>query len=794
MNKIITLFCVLFYICNANAQTIKIVKEYNLDPIRNAKVVAGQNIYFSNDYGILTADFSKEKELIITHSLYDTVVFVVSDLNAGVTEIQMFSSISEQPGVTVRPLLWDQDESEHPGTIIPIGLEQIQFSNPQTSADLLGSSDAVFIQKSQLGGGSPMIRGFSANRVLLSIDGVRMNNAIFRSGNLQNAILVDPNTIESAEVILGPGTVNYGSDALGGVMDFHTFSAVPDSSYNNEWQTNALGRISTANLENTIHGDIRYLGKKFVSITSATYSKFDDLRMGSRGNDVYVRPTYATRINGVDTVLSNPDSDVQVGTGYSQLNLMQKFGLKLGENWNAEYSLNYSTSTDVPRYDRLIQESGGTLKYAEWKYGPQEWMMNHLVFTGDIKKAFANKMKISFAQQKFTESRIDRRLNNDNRRIRTETVDAYSLNIDLNKRFSENTKLFYGVEGIFNLVGSEGYEEDIFSGSREEIQSRYPNGSTWMSAAAYANVQHWINDYWHISSGLRYNYIGLDADFDTTYFPFPFTNIQQNNNALSGSLGASYEFNGFHYGVNLATGFRAPNIDDIGKVFDSEPGNVIVPNPNLKPEYVYSADLNFRKKWRSEAEVSASLYYSYLDRSIARANGSYNGQDSLLYDGQLSQVQTLQNVDFAQIYGVSATVILPFGDLFKWKNTISFTQGEDNLGDAVRHVAPTFGASHIIYKYKRLTADVYGLFNGEISFDNLANSERDKPEIYATDENGDPFSPSWYTFNFKASFQVTESVLLTGGVENILDVRYRPYSSGIVAPGRNFIASLRVKF
>lgn len=794
MRYIFLLIAVLGIGLFSNSQTIKIVKEYNLDPIRNAKVVIGEKVFFSSDYGIVTADFSASEEFTITHSLYDSIVFKTADLNAGVTEIQLFTKIAEQPGVTIRPMQWDQDESEHPGTIIPINIEDIRLNNPQTSADLLGSTDGVFIQKSQLGGGSPMIRGFSANRVLLSVDGVRMNTAIFRSGNLQNAILIDANTIESAEVILGPGTVNYGSDALGGVMDFHTFSALPDSSYKGKWKTNAMGRFSSANIENTLHANIAYRGKRFVSVTSATYSRFGDLEMGSRGNDEYVRPTYVSQVNGQDTVLVNPDSDIQVGTSYSQLNLLQKFGFKLGEKWNAEFGSHYSTSTNIPRYDRLIQESGGGLKYAEWSYGPQSWLMNHLVFSGEINKSFANKLKISLAHQFFEESRIDRRFDSDTRRVRAEKVNAFSLNVDFNKRFSDETKLFYGIEGLFNAVASEGFEENIFNGSKEEIQSRYPNGSSWSSAAAYANLQHWLNDYWHLSSGVRYNYIGLEADFDTTYFPFPFSTIQQNNHAVSGSVGAAYEFNGYHYGVNFATGFRAPNIDDIGKVFDSEPGNVIVPNPNLKPEYVYSADVNFRKKWRNEIEVSGSVYYSFLNNSIARGLGEYNGNDSLFYDGELSQVQTLQNVDFAQIYGVSASFTLPFSESFKWKNTISLTQGEDSFGDPVRHVAPTFGSSRIIYKNKRLMADVYILFNGEMKHKNLAVSEQDKAYLYAQDESGNPFSPNWFTINCKATFDVTETVVLSAGVENILDVRYRPYSSGIVAPGRNFIVSLRATF
>src|SRR5688572_16162673 len=125
-------------------------------------------------------------------------------------------------GVVVSVNKWEQKLNEVPNKIVKISKSEILRNNPQTSADLLGQSGTVFIQKSQLGGGSPMIRGFATNRVLLVFDGVRMNNAIYRSGNLQNIISIDALSTQTAEVIFGPGSLIYGSDAIGGVMDFHT--------------------------------------------------------------------------------------------------------------------------------------------------------------------------------------------------------------------------------------------------------------------------------------------------------------------------------------------------------------------------------------------------------------------------------------------------------------------------------------------------------------------------------------------------------------------------------------------
>ena len=120
---------------------------------------------------------------------------------------------------------WEQKLNEVPNKITKVNKTEILRNNPQTAADLLNQTGTVFIQKSQLGGGSPMIRGFATNRILLVIDGVRMNNAIYRSGNLQNIISIDALGTQTAEVNIGPGSLIYGSDAIGGVMDFHTLNA-----------------------------------------------------------------------------------------------------------------------------------------------------------------------------------------------------------------------------------------------------------------------------------------------------------------------------------------------------------------------------------------------------------------------------------------------------------------------------------------------------------------------------------------------------------------------------------------
>ncbi|MCU0350558.1 MAG: TonB-dependent receptor plug domain-containing protein [Flavobacterium sp.] len=311
--------------------------------------------------------------------------------------------------VVVSANRWEQNLSEVPARIAKIEKSDIQFFNPQTAADLLGLSNQVFIQKSQLGGGSPMLRGFATNRVLLVVDGVRLNNAIFRGGNVQNVISLDANTIQESEVIFGPGSVIYGSDAIGGVMDFHTLTPTFSTSGKTTFNAQALARYATANQENTGHMHFNIGLKNFAFTSSITKSVFDDLTMGSRGPIEYTRPDYQGRENNANTTIINPDINKQIGSGYEQLNAMQKVRFKLHDVLDLTYSFHFSETSDVPRYDRLILKNAqGVFSNAEWYYGPQRWRMHSLQAKINTNTIFADEIKLVLAHQSYDESRHNR--------------------------------------------------------------------------------------------------------------------------------------------------------------------------------------------------------------------------------------------------------------------------------------------------------------------------------------------------------------------------------------------------
>ncbi len=763
---------------------------------------------FSADFAVFTTTNEKGRANLEAFTGQDSIAFrhigyaekVLSyDQLAG----QYFEVLLEADRLTLREVVvsgnrWEQDNLDVPARIEQVSSQEVAFRNPQTAADLLGLSNHVYIQKSQLGGGSPMLRGFATNRVLLVVDGVRMNTAIFRSGNLQNVISLDAQSIENTEVLFGSSSVIYGSDAIGGVMDFHTLR--PDLSVTGkpEFTGAASARYSSASNERTGHVDFNLGLRRWAFTTSVTYSDYDDLRMGADGPDDYLRPVFQTRIDDLDTVLRNDDPRLQRSTGFNQLNLMQKVRFQPADDWDLSYAFHYSESSDLPRYDRLIETRNGALRNAEWYYGPQKWRMHHFAATYRRPNALFDQARLTAAYQFFEESRNDRRFGEEHLRQRTEQVDALSLNLDFDKRFGERTSLFYGLEAIRNDIGSAAVSTNITTGERAPTSTRYPDGSTWQSYAAYASLRYYATEALTLNAGVRYNAFQVEAPFDTTFFPFPFTEAEISDDAITANLGLVYHPNERWIAyANLSTGFRAPNIDDIGKLFDSEPGAVIVPNPNLRSEYAYNGEVGFAVTAGRWAKFDLSAFYTVLDDALARRPFRFNGQDSIVYDGTLSRVLALQNVSQARVWGVQASVETDLGGGLGLSSFFNYQWGEEQdeeTGENIplRHAAPPFGSTHLTYVRRGLKLDLYAEYNGALEFADLAPSEREKTDIYALDENGNPYAPAWWTLNVKGAYRLGDRLSLTAGVENLLDKRYRPYSSGIAAPGRNVIVALRI--
>ena len=784
----------------AYGQTVTVLEKGSNEPIPG---IALYNLKKSKTLvtdlnGQVSLDIFNDTEIIFFKSfLYEKLQLTKSKIAKKNYIVYLIPKVEDLKQIVISASKFEQSKRDIPQTIVSLNTKDIVLANPQTSADLLESTGNIYIQKSQMGGGSPMIRGFSTNRLLITVDGVRMNNAIFRGGNLQNVISIDPLSVDHTEVTLGAGSVVYGSDAIGGVMSFYTKK--PQLSYKDELYLSgsSMFRYATANDEKTGHFDVNLGYKKWAFLTSASYTDFDDLRMGSHGPEDYLRPDYVVRQNNEDIMVANPNPKVQTPTGYDQINVMQKVRYEPSDNLNFDLGLYYSATSDYSRYDRLIRYSGDDLRSAEWNYGPQKWFMGNLQLTKlSSSSNLYDKLQTTLAYQNFKESREDRDFQSSIRSVRAESVDAISFNIDLEKDLNTKTSVFYGLEYLHNTVGSEGYDKNIDTNENSATVTRYPDGSTWQSIAAYASLKHKPNSKFVFQTGLRYNQVIAKADFtaNNEFLNLPFDDAKVNTGALTGTAGFTWSpSNMIQWKLNASTAFRAPNIDDIGKVFDSEPGAVVVPNKDLKAEYAYGGELGLKLNFENTVIIDLGTYYTFLDNALIRRNFELNGESEILYDGELSTVQAIQNASKAWIYGFEAGLEINFTKQLKLRsqyNIIGGTEDNDGTEVPIRHVAPNFGRTHLIWKNKKLLFDAFLVYNNTLSYNQLAPSEISKDYLYASDINGNPYAPSWHTFNLRTQYQYNDKLSLTASLENITDQRYRPYSSGITAAGRNLILAL----
>jgi len=797
---ILVLISLLFLGIQGYAQEIKLISGKYKTPLEQVLATNQEQstTAVSNENGIMDISaFNISDTLYFHHTAYLDFSIPYNKALKQKTIILISKEIKLNE-IVISATKWEENIEEIPNKIEKIDSKTIAFTNPQTSADLLKNTPGIYIQKSQMGGGSPMIRGFAANSILLMFDGIRMNNSIYRSGNLQNIITVDPFLLEQSEVIFGPGSIVYGSDAMGGVIDFHSKKIILNTDNTLNFNGQAISRYTSANNEKTAHFHFSLAKKKWGSFTSFSYTNFGDQIMGNIGPSEYERHYYIERIDGIDYMIRNENTNKQIYSGYNQLNFMQKFKYQANKNLSIEYLFYYTKSSDIPRYDRLIQMSDENLKYAEWYYGPQNWMVNSISLqskkTGKLWDAF----KLQFSVQQYEESRHDRRFNDNNLNSRFENLNIFSFNADFNKKLSPDFFYFYGIEAYNDNLKSTAYTKDITNNIQSPLSTRYPDGdNSYQTLAAYSAFRYKLNRKIDISGGLRYSYVKLYSSFeDKSFFPFDYETIDLQNDAFTGSIGLVYRSEkNTRVNFNLSTGFRSPNIDDIAKVFDSEPGTVVVPNPDLKAEYVYSADLGLNQAFLDQKlSVELICFYSYLDNAMVRRDFSLDGLTTMIYDSEESDIQAITNAGFAEIYGITAQANLKLNEYLIWKAGVSRIVGIDNDGFSVRHAPPIYGNSSFNFEKDKWKFQLNTFFNGEMAFEDLPPSEADKPHLYAEDENGNPYSPAWFTIDLKSSYSFSKAFSVLFELENLMDKRYRTYSSGITAPGRSFRVSLNYQF
>ncbi|MFO0495577.1 MAG: TonB-dependent receptor plug domain-containing protein, partial [Flavobacteriia bacterium] len=748
---------------------------------------------------MLLNKLSGSELLVFRNTMYTPVTTTLDKLKESNLQLTMSENINSINEIVVSASKFEEQRKDVAQKIQVIRSNELQNMNQTSTADVMANSGNVMVQKSQLGGGSPIIRGFETNKVLIVVDGIRMNNAIYRGGHLHNIITLDNSIMDRVEIVYGPGSVVYGSDALGGVMSLTTKNPTLSATDKVKVKVGQYMRYMSAVSGFAAHGDISLGTKKFGSLTSITASDFGDLRQGAN-RELFVgnfgsRPWYVERIGNADVIVKNKDTNLQVGSGYSQYDVLQKFLYQQNENVKHILNFQYSTSSDVPRYDRLVQISGGLPKFAEWNYGPQKRLLGSYSLQLSNKTALYDNARFILGYQQIQESRIDRKFNNVGRNNRIEDLDILTANFDFAKKLGKH-EIRYGLEGWYNAVASSAFTKNIITGEENPLDTRYASGgATMKSIAAYITHTWEISDKFIVNDGLRFSDVSLDAKFtDTIFFNFPFKVVNQHNQAITGNLGAVYMPNeDFRLTALVSSGFRAPNVDDLSKVFESTPGNITVPNPDLKPEYTYNGEIGVSNRFGGWLTAQATGYYTFYRNALTTQNFTYDGQDSIMYAGTLSQVVATTNANKAYLYGLELSLNGRLNENVSIYATYNYTYArivnDSAAAIPLDHIPPVFGKFGLQINEKKIRGDLFVNYSATKKIADY-NPFGEDNQAYALPTG----MPSWYTINARITYQFNKLIGIQLACENILDRNYRVFASNISAPGRNFIATLRWNF
>ena len=296
------------------------------------------------------------------------------------------------------------------------------------------------------------------------------------------------------------------------------------------------------------------------------------------------------------------------------------------------------------------------------------------------------------------------------------------------------------------------------------------------------------------NEGVRIGISKLNSTIiDNSFFNLPQTSTEQTNITRSAYAGIIYNpLKNLKLSYQVSAGYRVPNIDDLSKIFETAKGIVIVPNPDLNPEQTLTNEIGLSYKPTKSIRIETTVWFTNFKNAITTGPAKLNGNDSILYDGQMSKVFANQNSQTAIIYGYSANLIANLTGGSQLYMNFSYTKGtitSTPTHQPLDHIAPitsNLGYSKTINKF---TGEGIVNFNGKKDIKNYSNSGEDNQQ-YAPKSG----IPAWMTLNLRLAYKLPNNFVVQGGIENILDTQYRVFASGINAPGRNFYLAIRYSY
>ncbi|MCA6378897.1 MAG: TonB-dependent receptor [Cytophagales bacterium] len=678
---------------------------------------------------------------------YSTVEYVMRREKESIIEL-IPSAILLNNAVTITAQRSERLSFDVAQSTSSISATQLAERSPRSTPEALMNESGVWVQKTNHGGGSPIIRGLVGNQVLLVVDGIRLNNATYRYGPNQYLSTIDPGLIDRIEVNRGSGSVLYGSDALGGVV--HVISATP-SFHSNGLQVG--GRIQTkwmsAGMEQSIRPEIELRGKQIAFLGGFSARNFGDV------------------VAGGDLGVLNPTRDYERSGDAKLL-------LRTGAQGVLTAAFQQTTQNHVPRYDQVVQ--GG---FAVFEFEPQIRQLSYLRWESSTKSPLLRSFRLTTSVNRSIEGTISQKNNSTEIKKQLDEVNTFGAIAEVQSNPIAKWHVQSGIEFYSDKVNSKSNLLNTTTNTETSQRGSYADGSTISNLAIFTNHQlDWKK--FQFSAGARFNNVTVSVVDNV------FGNQQINPSAWVGNAGVMYKINSNWRMIgSVNTGFRAPNVDDMSKFGTLEANVFEIPSGSLSPERSLNVESGFKY---SSAKLSWTItaYQTKLTDLIDRVTASYNG--STTFDGRT--VYQKQNLGEALVKGVEADIeALVVKSLTVFGN-VTYTHGENvTKKEPMRRIPPVFGRVGFRYTHP---SGVWIRTEWAIARKQDRLAAGDKSDVRIKIRLIDEAMPAWDIVNLYAGYSF-KFVSVQISAQNIFDKAYRVYASGIDGYGRCMTASLNIK-
>ena len=764
------IFFLIFYCSKCYSQTYKVESEKG-KKIEGVLFYSNNKNSTSNKNGIVDLSPYADDEIIdVFHIGYKRTQLQKKDIQNNLIILNS-SNVLLNEVVLHTSLNIEENKTQ----VIKLNQSEISETLSKNPAEILEKSSGVIVQRSQNGGGSPNIRGFEANRILLVVDGVKLNNTIYRSGHLQNILSIDPYILENVSVLHGPSSVFYGRGALGGAIILNTLSI--DKLENSTSSFTQQYESSSSSVASNFYS--KYVINKSSFLSSISVKKYGNLRMGKlrmHGYEGWGLSDFATNENE------------QLFGKYSQYDLVQKMQMPINYKSTLRLNTQFSTTSNINRFDKLNDELNGIPKYKFWYYGPQKRFLQSLSYNKETNNFFNDNYKISFNYQFIKESRHTQKYSDDFLRNRTERINIYESKLDLSKQL-DKLELSYGFSNRYENLNSSAIKINE-SGETEFSSTRYPdNGSSDNTFSSYIHSELKIYKKIRWFNAFRYDFNKIQMNFSENNLFNIGSELKNINTNYSASTNLYFKANENNFiSLSIFNSFRNPNVDDLGKVFSKTDGIVVVPNLNLKPEKIVSSEFIW-KFINAKTSIELVLFYSGLKDAIEKRAYSLDGQDSIYYDGEKMKCVANTNINSAKMKGFNFRFNQDLIKNLTLKANAAYVQAITSDSIPMAHIPPLSLRGEVVLSLSKFSKlNIYTNYN-----DWKPSSDYDANGVDNLDEATVDGTPSWHTTNVVYS-RIFNNLKISLACENIFDIHYKTFASGISSSGRNFILNLQCNF